>query len=68
MTVEDVFTPALLHDIGKLILGQFVSDELETIEHIADKGIPYVVAENMVFGIDHAELGAKILQHWSSTP
>jgi putative nucleotidyltransferase with HDIG domain len=66
--VEDVFTPALLHDIGKLILGQFVGNELETIEHIADKGIPHVVAENMVFGIDHAELGAKILEQWAFPP
>jgi putative nucleotidyltransferase with HDIG domain len=62
---DDIFTPALLHDIGKLILGHFVKDELVDIEKIAAKGIPYVVAENMVLGTDHAEVGAKILTHWS---
>ncbi len=62
---EDVFTPALLHDIGKLILGHFVKDEQAAIEEIADKGVPYVVAENMVLGTDHAEVGAQILTRWS---
>jgi len=63
--VEAVFTPALLHDIGKLILGNYVKDELEAIEDIAAKGVPYVVAENMVLGTDHAEVGAQILAQWA---
>jgi putative nucleotidyltransferase with HDIG domain len=62
---EDIFTPALLHDIGKLILGHFVKEEQEDIEKIADTGVPYVVAENMVLGTDHAEVGAQILAQWS---
>ena len=62
---EDIFTPALLHDIGKLILGHFVKEEQTAIEQIADTGVPYVVAENMVLGTDHAEVGAQILTHWS---
>jgi putative nucleotidyltransferase with HDIG domain len=61
---EDIFTPALLHDIGKLILGHFVKDELEDIEKIANNGVPYVVAENMVLGTDHAEVGAQVLTQW----
>ena len=62
---EDIFTPALLHDIGKLILGHFVKDELDDIEKITSKGVPYVVAENMVLGTDHAEVGAQVLTQWS---
>jgi len=62
---EDIFTPALLHDIGKLILGHFVKEEQAAIEKIADTGVPYVVAENMVLGTDHAEVGAQILSQWS---
>lgn len=61
----DVFTPALLHDVGKLVLGTFVSEELEAIQRIAAKGVPFVVAENMVLGTDHAEIGARILAHWN---
>jgi putative nucleotidyltransferase with HDIG domain len=62
---DDIFTPALLHDIGKLILGHFVKDELDDIEKIAGKGTPSVVAENMVLGTDHAEVGAQVLTQWS---
>jgi len=65
INAEEIFTPALLHDIGKLILGNFVKDELEDIEKIANKGVPYVVAENMVLGTDHAQVGAQILTQWS---
>ena len=62
---EDFFTPALLHDVGKLVLGAFVKEELEAIESIAAKGVPFVVAENMILGTDHAEIGARILSHWN---
>ena len=62
---QDVFTPALLHDVGKLVLGTFVKEELEAIESIAAKGVPFVVAENMILGTDHAEIGAQILTHWN---
>ena len=62
---QDVFTPALLHDVGKLVLGTFVKGEMEAIESIAAKGVPFVVAENMILGTDHAEIGAQILAHWN---
>ena len=62
---EDVFTSALLHDVGKLVLGAFVKEELEAIESIAAKGVPFVVAENMILGTDHAEIGARILEQWN---
>ena len=65
IVVEDIFTPALLHDIGKLILGHFVSDAQQDIERITGTGVPDVVAENMVLGTDHAEVGAQILAQWS---
>jgi putative nucleotidyltransferase with HDIG domain len=63
--VEDVFTAALLHDIGKIVLGAFVKEEMEAIQNIAAKGIPFVVAENMILGTDHAAIGARILAHWN---
>lgn len=62
---EDVFTPGLLHDVGKLVLGSFVNQELEAIHSLAAKGIPFVVAENMILGTDHAEIGARILANWN---
>ncbi len=62
---DEVFTAALLHDIGKLVLGAYVNQDLGRIEQIVDKGISFDVAEYIVLGTHHAEIGARILQHWS---
>ena len=62
---NDVFTPTLLHDMGKLVLGQFVKEERQSIERIKAQGVPLDVAEHMVLGTDHAEIGALILARWS---
>ena len=43
---DDVFTPALLHDMGKLILGKFVKEELQKIESITSNAVPLDVAEH----------------------
>ncbi len=61
----EIFTTALLHDIGKLVLGEFVKDELEEIERLASEGLPFQEAERSVLGADHAEIGAHILRLWS---
>jgi putative nucleotidyltransferase with HDIG domain len=62
---DDVFIPALLHDMGKLILGQFVKAESKHIKSIVAKGESFVRAEYMVLGTDHAEIGALLLKKWS---
>jgi HD-like signal output (HDOD) protein len=36
ITAEDVFTPGLLHDMGKLVLGAFVKEELNNIKKVAN--------------------------------
>lgn len=63
-----VFTAALLHDVGKLALSDFVKGDLQKIEETASDGIPFEVAEQFVLGIDHAEVGALILENWSFPP
>ena len=62
---EEVFTAALLHDVGKLVLGGFVQDDLAQIKTMVSKGIAFEVAEYMVIGTDHAEIGARILEKWA---
>jgi putative nucleotidyltransferase with HDIG domain len=62
---DEVFTAALLHDVGKLVLGGFVKRDIEQIENMVSKGITFDVAEYMVLGTDHAEVGAHILKSWS---
>ena len=65
---EEIFTAALLHDVGKLVLGGFVKEDLEKIETEASRGISFEVAERIVLGTDHAEIGAQILKNWSFPP
>ena len=62
---DEVFTAALLHDIGKLILGDFVRDDFKKIESILSQGISFETAENMILGVNHADIGAEILRKWS---
>ena len=65
---SNLFTPGLLHDVGKLVLGKFVEKHFEAINKIVSNGTSLVVAENMVLGTDHAEIGAQILAQWSFPP
>jgi len=62
---DEVFTAALLHDIGKLVLGDYVQEDLENIEVMVGKGISFEVAEFIVLGTNHADIGARILQNWA---
>lgn len=62
---DEIFTAALLHDLGKLVLGAFVKEELVKIEEAAATGLAFEEAEMLVLGTDHAEIGARILERWS---
>jgi len=62
---DEVFTAALLHDVGKLVLGGFVQNDIQQIKAMVAKGIAFEVAEFIVLGIDHANIGARILEKWS---
>jgi putative nucleotidyltransferase with HDIG domain len=63
-----IFTAALLHDVGKLILGGFLEEDLKQIEFAASRGISFEKAEHKVLNTNHAEIGARILQNWSLPP
>ncbi len=62
---EEIFTAALLHDVGKLVLGDFVKDDFSKIERSLSQGMSFEVAETMALGTNHAEVGAQILTRWS---
>lgn len=60
-----IFTAALLKDIGKVILSQYVEDELKKINILVkEKKLTFREAEKEVIGIDHAELGGKVAENW----
>ncbi len=67
LTLEhDVFTTGLLHDIGKMVLSRFVKEELGKIRHLVEEdNYSFLEAEKEVLGMDHAELGAAVVERWN---
>jgi putative nucleotidyltransferase with HDIG domain len=61
---DDIFTASLLHDVGKLVMGEFVQKDLEKIRNAASSGVPFEAAEEMILGMNHAAIGAAILKSW----
>ncbi|MFC1693938.1 HDOD domain-containing protein [Candidatus Latescibacterota bacterium] len=62
---DDVYISALLHDIGKVVLSEFVMDaSKEILSMVEQKGVSFLEAEKSVLGINHAEVGAKVLELW----
>ena len=60
------FTAALLHDVGKLALNQFVNQSFYDIESlIYEHHYSIVDAEKQVLGIDHANLGGIMMEKWA---
>lgn len=66
----EAFTAALLHDIGKLIMAQFLKPEiLELLKQVQEGGgLSPLEAETRVLQVHHGELGGIIAQHWEFPP
>lgn len=61
-----LYTAALLHDVGKIIMGEFVRDEMKKIVTlVSGHNMSFLEAEETVLGINHADLGGKIAEHWN---
>jgi len=61
-----LYTAALLHDVGKIIMGEFVRDEMKKITIlVSEHHMSFLEAEETVLGINHADLGGKIAEHWN---
>jgi len=60
-----LFTASLLHDVGKLVLSEFVQKDFGRIEALVAGGMSFVAAERQVLGVDHALLGAALAKHWN---
>jgi putative nucleotidyltransferase with HDIG domain len=61
------FTVGLLHDIGKLVIGQVLTPDNQTTIRtlIQDKKNSRWEAEKLVLGTDHAEVGGALLRAWN---
>jgi len=64
-----IFTAALLKDVGKVILDQYVGDAFEEINTmVVEQNLTFREAEKQVIGIDHAELGGMVAESWNFSP
>jgi len=66
----DTFTAALLHDVGKLVMGRFLSPEIldyirraQEVDHLGQ-----LEAESLLLNVNHGELGGLIAQNWNLPP
>lgn len=64
-----IFTAALIKDIGKVILNQYVKDSFDNINTlVTEQNFTFREAEKEVIGIDHAELGGMVAENWKFSP
>jgi putative nucleotidyltransferase with HDIG domain len=62
---EEAYVSGLLHDIGKLLLDQFIlTDYTKILTFIQQYKMPLWEVEEKLIGIDHARVGGLIGERW----
>jgi HD-like signal output (HDOD) protein len=64
------FTAAMLHDVGKLVMGRFLSPEILAFMQRAQETdqLDRTAAEAQLFKIHHGQLGGQIAKNWRMPP
>ncbi|MBN2560719.1 MAG: HDOD domain-containing protein [Phycisphaerae bacterium] len=63
--VNLVFTASLLHDIGKVVLNEYVAEDFsEIVRRVNEERLSFAEAEQQVLGFAHQEIGGKIAEMW----
>jgi eukaryotic-like serine/threonine-protein kinase len=63
---EDDLVAGLLRDLGALVLREAFPDAYRSLwESASSRGLPSCEQEQETFSVDHAELGASLLEHWN---
>jgi len=66
---EVLFTVALLHDVGKVVLSEYAQAAMAEIVRLTrEENLTFDDAEVRVLGMTHAEVGAMVLEHWKCDP
>ncbi len=67
--VAQSFITGLIHDIGILVQAKLYADKFaQAVSASYKSGLPLVVQEQRIVGIDHAEIGMRLAQHWELPP
>lgn len=66
---DAAFTLGLVHDIGRLVLvSTYDEDYAQAIEYRNSHDCLMYAAERHCFGLDHAQVGALLAEHWHFAP
>lgn len=66
---EDAFIAGLLHDIGKMVLDDFLNEDYhKALQKANTEELPIRMGEKAVFGAHHAAIGSKIVKFWGFPP
>lgn len=64
--VDDCFTAGLMHDIGKVVLDQYLHEEMtKVIQATQEEMISFGDAEKKVMGLNHADIGGQAMKNWN---
>jgi HD-like signal output (HDOD) protein len=62
---QEAYLVGLLHDFGRFVLLEFARLDLQRIDEVGFSHPELLVAlEKLALGFDHAEAGARALEHW----
>jgi len=62
----ELFVGGLLHDIGKLVLKQYIKPEFKKImETVKKEDLLFMEAEEKIIGINHAIIGSWLADKWN---
>ena len=62
---DELYAAGLLHDMGKTMLAAHCQEDWTAINELAtNENIPFNEAEESYWGIDHAVIGARMLNFW----
>jgi putative nucleotidyltransferase with HDIG domain len=66
VSADVAYTAGLLHDIGKVVLDQFVAPALPLFyRRTQEDGTGLIEVEHEVIGVSHAEVGGRLGEQWS---
>ncbi len=65
--LEEFFIAGLLHDVGKIVIGQYLQSEYDKIEDEVSKNdsLMYDAEDEVLHGVTHADIAGALFRMWN---